>query len=146
MASSNSDSNKTVLKLFEPKPLSIRYISQSSQLTLFFAFSLKYVFGHFNYIDLKIRYAIGMTDDICDFCKGLGSISSHDCVYCNGTGEWNQAAQAYVKNHICQCIVLDRKFCPVCNKACHHDTSLNPKQKIDPGYGGSSIPEITVIS
>ena len=87
-----------------------------------------------------------MTEDICDFCKGLGSISSHDCVYCNGTGEWNQAAQAYVKNHICQCIILDRKFCPVCNKACHHDTSLNPKQRIDPGYGGSSIPEITVIA
>ena len=46
---------------------------------------------------------------------------------------------------ICQCIVLDRKFCPVCNKACHHDTSLNPKQKIDPGYGGMSSPEITVV-
>jgi hypothetical protein len=87
-----------------------------------------------------------MKDDRCDFCKGLGSISSNICVYCNGTGEWNQAAQAYVKNHICQCIVLDRKFCPVCNKACHHDTSLNPKQKIDPGYGGMSMPEISVIA
>ena len=42
------------------------------------------------------------------------------------------------ENHICQCITLDRKFCPVCNKPCHHDTTLNPKQKIDPGYGGMS--------
>ena len=65
---------------------------------------------------------ISMTEDVCDFCKGVGS--TNVCVYCNGTGEWNQAAQSYVKNHICQCIVLDRKFCPVCNKPCHHDTSL----------------------
>ncbi len=79
-----------------------------------------------------------MTDDVCDFCKGVGSSSTNVCVYCNGTGEWNQAAQAYVKNHICQCIVLDRKFCPVCNKACHHDTTLNPKQTIDPGWGGAT--------
>lgn len=79
-----------------------------------------------------------MTDDVCDFCKGVSSDSTNVCVYCNGTGEWNQAAQSYVKNHICQCIVLDRKFCPVCNKACHHDTSLSPKQKIVPGHGGQT--------
>jgi|GEM_PF-193922 hypothetical protein len=98
----------------------------------------------FNYIDSEVSRVRKMAD-VCDFCKGVGSSSSNVCVYCNGTGEWNQAAQAYVKNHICQCIVLDRKFCPVCNKACHHDTSLNPKQKIDPGYGGMSSPEITVV-
>ena len=85
---------------------------------------------------------IGMTEDVCDFCKGVGSSSTNVCVYCNGTGEWNQAAQSYVKNHICQCIVLDRKFCPVCNKPCHHDTSLNPKQTIDSGHGGMSVPGI----
>ena len=91
-----------------------------------------------------------MKDDICDFCKGSGMLASNICVFCNGTGEWNQAAQAYLKNHICQCIVLDRKFCPVCNKPCHHDTTLHPKQKIDPGYGGMAShdsykdqPEIT---
>ena len=83
-----------------------------------------------------------MTDDICDLCKGEGSWSSNACVYCNGTGEWNQAAQSYLKNHICQCIVLDRKFCPVCNKPCHHDTSLSPKQTIDSGHGGMSVPQI----
>ena len=85
---------------------------------------------------------ISMTEDVCDFCKGVGSSSTNVCVYCNGTGEWNQAAQSYVKNHICQCIVLDRKFCPVCNKPCHHDTSLNPKQTIDSGHGGMSVPGI----
>ncbi|MCA9812143.1 MAG: hypothetical protein KC483_04695 [Nitrosarchaeum sp.] len=82
-----------------------------------------------------------MKEDVCDFCKGSGKLASNICVFCNGTGEWNQAAQAYLKNHICQCIVLDRKHCPVCNKPCHHDTSLNPKQKIDPGYGGMSSKE-----
>ena len=93
-----------------------------------------------------------MSEDFCDFCKGSGMLGSNLCVFCNGTGEWNQAAQAYLKNHICQCIVLDRKFCPVCNKPCHHDTSLNPKQKIDPGHGGMSSresnkiqPEIVIV-
>ncbi len=82
-----------------------------------------------------------MIDDVCDFCQGVGKSSSNVCVYCNGTGEWNQAAQAYVKNHICQCIVLDRKFCPICNKSCHHGTSLNPKQNrrgLLPGYQETS--------
>ena len=78
--------------------------------------------------------------NLCDFCKGQGKTSRTVCVYCNGTGEWNAAAQAYMKNHVCQCIVMDRKFCPVCNKPCHHDTTNRPAQKIDPGYGGMSTP------
>mgnify|MGYP000666296553 CR=1 FL=1 len=41
-----------------------------------------------------------MTEDVCDFCKGVGSSSTNVCVYCNGTGEWNQAAQAYVKKSL----------------------------------------------
>jgi hypothetical protein len=88
-----------------------------------------------------------MKGDVCDFCNGSGEFMNNSCVYCNGTGEWNQAAQGYMKNHICQCNRCDRIFCPVCNKPCHHDTTLAPKQKIDPGYGGisSSTPEITVI-
>jgi len=81
-----------------------------------------------------------MIDDVCEFCKGVGR-PLQICVYCNGTGEWNQAAQVYMKNHICQCITLDREFCPVCNKSCHHDTTLNPKQRIDPGSGGMSSPK-----
>ena len=86
-----------------------------------------------------------MVEDICDLCKGSGVFYSKMCVYCNGTGEWNQAAQAYMKNHICQCILQDRKFCPVCGKACHHDTTLSPKQKIDPGYGGTPSLVVTVV-
>jgi len=93
-----------------------------------------------------------MTDseDYCDFCKGVGMLdSSSPCVYCNGTGEWNQAAQAYLKNHICQCIRLDRKFCPVCGKRCHHNSTQTNKQKIDPGYGGmgskESIPDQEIL-
>ena len=70
-------------------------------------------------------------------CQGSGKVlEQQSCVYCNGTGEWNNVAEVYMKNHICQCITLDRKFCPVCKKPCHHDTSLNPKQTIDPGFGG----------
>ena len=60
------------------------------------------------------------------------------CTYCNGTGEWNDAASAYLKNHICQYLTLDRKFCPVCGEKCHHDSSLTPKCTIDPGFGGMS--------
>ena len=59
-----------------------------------------------------------------------------DCPYCNGTGEKNKAADAYMKHHICQCINWDRAFCPVCKQRCHHDTTNTPKQKIDPGPGG----------
>jgi len=77
------------------------------------------------------------SDDNCDFCLGKGkNFVNESCTYCNGTGEWNQAAQSYVKNHICQCIIWDRKFCPVCKKICHHDTTVSPKQVIDSGYGG----------
>ena len=36
-----------------------------------------------------------MKEDICDFCKGIGSISSNICVYCNGIGEWNQVLKNY---------------------------------------------------
>ncbi len=87
-----------------------------------------------------------MTDNYCDMCKGKGQFLGNPCVYCNETGEWNVAAQGYLKNHICQCIISDRKHCPVCNKKCHHDTTNHPKQKIDPGYGGvSSGPKPVVV-
>ncbi len=79
------------------------------------------------------------SDDYCDICKGKGkNMFEESCPYCNGTGEWNASAQAYLKNHICQCIFLDRKFCPVCSKKCHHDSSLNPKQIIVPGGDGAA--------
>ena len=60
------------------------------------------------------------------------------CPYCNGIGKWNSLAQSYVKNHICQCILLDRNFCPICEKKCHHGSSQAPKCTIDSGHGGMS--------
>lgn len=78
-----------------------------------------------------------MSEDTCEVCTGTGkNIFNEICPYCNGTGEWNGAAAAYVKNHICQCINWDRVFCPICKKKCHHNASLSPKQVIDSGYGG----------
>jgi len=82
----------------------------------------------------------------CDVCNGTGQITHGavgECNFCNGTGEWNNAAQKFMDSHICQCFDYDRKNCPVCHKPCHHDTSLNPKQKIDPGYGGISFIDTT---
>jgi len=75
----------------------------------------------------------------CDLCRGAGKYLDGRCTFCNGTGEWNNAAQAFVRNHICQCITLDRKNCPICHKPCHHDTSLDPKQKIDSGHDGIGV-------
>lgn len=79
--------------------------------------------------------------NICDMCKGKMQLGGITCPYCNGTGEWNRVAQAYIENHICQCITLDRKHCPVCDKKCHHSSSGKPKQTIDPGYGGTAVKE-----
>lgn len=75
--------------------------------------------------------------DNCVVCNGSGkNFFNENCVYCNGTGEPTPLAEEYMRSHTCQCIILDRKFCPVCEKKCHHDTSQTPKQKIIPGYGG----------
>lgn len=84
-----------------------------------------------------------MTEDegYCSVCVGKGEFFGKPCVYCNGTGEWSAVGDVYMNNHICQCITLDRLFCPICEKKCHHDSSLSPKQKIDPGYGGISKSE-----
>lgn len=76
-------------------------------------------------------------DNCCDVCKGHGRFLNRPCIYCNETGEWNSSAHTYYQNHICQCIWFDRANCPVCEKSCHHNTPLSPKQKIDPGYGGT---------
>lgn len=78
------------------------------------------------------------SDGYCSVCGGKGKFFGEVCVFCNGTGEWSSVGDAYITNHVCQCIRLDRLFCPVCEKKCHHDTSFSPKQKIDPGFGGIS--------
>ena len=76
----------------------------------------------------------------CAVCKGTGTIEllNSQCPFCNGTGEYSKTAESYLKSHICQCIFLDRLNCPVCHKRCHHSSSQTPKQKIDPGYTGTS--------
>ncbi len=80
-----------------------------------------------------------MSESPCDLCKGTGKNQfDKTCCYCNGTGEWNDAAASFMKNHICQCDTLDRKFCPICESKCHHDSHQTPKQVIDSGYGGLS--------
>lgn len=73
----------------------------------------------------------------CVICCGTGkNLFNEACPYCHGTGEHNNLAEEYLKNHVCQCILWDRLHCPICKKICHHDSSQTPKQKIDPGYGG----------
>jgi len=74
---------------------------------------------------------------VCVICNGnTKNMFNEACTYCNGTGEWNQAGENYLKNHICQCKNWDRKNCPICKKICHHDSALSPKQRIVPGFGG----------
>ncbi len=65
----------------------------------------------------------------CMVCGGAGIIELLDsqCPFCNGTGEHSNAAEAYIKSHICQCVFLDRVKCPLCGKKCHHDTPNKPK-------------------
>ena len=75
-------------------------------------------------------------DNVCVICEGKKIYFGHPCTFCNGTGEWNEPGENYLRDHICQCIVWGRKFCPVCGKKCHHDSSQTPKQRIVPGYGG----------
>lgn len=75
----------------------------------------------------------------CNLCNGLGKFVKQSCVYCNGTGEWNQLAENYIKNHVCQCIIFDRQNCPVCEEKCHHTPSGTPKNTIAPPSGGQSI-------
>lgn len=70
----------------------------------------------------------------CPICKGSGHIEllGRECSFCNSTGEYTKSAEAYMKSHICQCILLDRKRCPICGKDCHHDTPNKPKILTNP--------------
>ncbi len=90
---------------------------------------------------------VGKEDNNCAICKGIGkNMFNETCTYCNGTGESNSLAKEYLQNHICQCIYWDRKFCPICKKKCHHDSTLSPKQKIVPGYGGEMSATVSYSS
>lgn len=70
----------------------------------------------------------------CPVCGGGGIIKllGSQCPFCNGTGEYTKSAEAYYASHICQCIFLDRKRCPLCGKKCHHDTPNKPKILLSP--------------
>jgi len=70
----------------------------------------------------------------CPVCDGNGTIEllSNQCPFCNGTGDFTKTAETYMASHICQCIFLDRKTCPLCKKKCHHDTPNKPKVLIGP--------------
>ena len=59
-----------------------------------------------------------MSDKKCVVCKGNGIIKllGSQCPFCNGTGEYTKSAESYLDSHICQCIFLDRKICPLCGK------------------------------
>ena len=86
-------------------------------------------------VKIGFQYYITMNEeDSCVVCNGIGIIEllNSECPFCNGTGENSKSAQSYLKSHICQCIFLDRKQCPICQKKCHHDTPNRPKVLIDP--------------
>ena len=75
-----------------------------------------------------------LAEQKCAVCKGDGSIEllGSQCPFCNGTGEFTKIAESYITSHICQCIFLDRKVCPLCEQRCHHDTPNKPKVLIGP--------------
>lgn len=54
------------------------------------------------------------------------------CSSCAIIKKFKKTSKDSIADHICGCINLDRKNCPLCNKPCHHDTSLNPKILISP--------------
>ncbi|CAI9832712.1 MAG: hypothetical protein MPI95_05175 [Nitrosopumilus sp.] len=64
----------------------------------------------------------------CAVCGGSGVIEllGAGCTFCNGTGEPSGSAESYARSHVCQCILYDRRRCPLCGKECHHDTSGRP--------------------
>jgi len=78
-------------------------------------------------------------EDYCVVCNRTGrAFDERICPFCNGTGNPNHLGEEYMRTHICQCEIGDRKNCPVCKTECHHDSNLTPKQRIDPGYGGQA--------
>ena len=86
-------------------------------------------------VKIIVQFQVLMAEEkFCVVCKGKGAIELLDsqCPFCNGTGENSKSAESYLLSHICQCIFLDRKMCPICEKKCHHDTPNRPKVLVNP--------------
>lgn len=67
----------------------------------------------------------------CEICGGIVPLETTNtvCSSCVSIGESKENSLA---DHVCRCINFDRKNCPLCNRPCHHDTSLGPKILISP--------------
>ena len=70
----------------------------------------------------------------CEICGTPVSFETNSdiCSFCNKIGYSTSNSKDIFERHICKCDTLDRRNCPLCNKPCHHDTSLNPKILISP--------------
>ena len=70
----------------------------------------------------------------CEICGGTVSSGTTNttCSYCISARESTIASKGSPAPHICGCINADRRNCPLCDKPCHHDTSLSPKILISP--------------
>ena len=70
----------------------------------------------------------------CEICGGevFSGTTETKCSSCASIREYKATSKDSIADHICGCINLDRKNCPLCKKPCHHDTSLNPKVLISP--------------
>lgn len=74
-------------------------------------------------------------ESFCLVCKGHGIIQhiNSSCPFCNETGEYTKLSETFLKDHQCQCIVGDRKTCPICGEICHHNTNGRPKVMVSGG-------------
>jgi hypothetical protein len=70
----------------------------------------------------------------CEICGGTVSSGTTNtiCSYCISARESTTASKDSLIHHICGCINADRRNCPLCDKPCHHDTSLSPEILISP--------------
>tara|TARA_R110002020_G_scaffold217807_5_gene425586 strand:- start:359 stop:610 length:252 start_codon:yes stop_codon:yes gene_type:complete len=71
----------------------------------------------------------------CLVCKGDGVIPhlNSACSFCNETGEYTKLSETFLRDHQCQCIIHDRKNCPICGEQCHHNTNGRPKVIVSGG-------------
>jgi hypothetical protein len=72
----------------------------------------------------------------CAVCKGDGIVWAMDnslCWFCNSTGEFNLAADSFMKSHGCLChLKSEAKHCILCGGTCHHSTDHRIVVRIDP--------------